>query len=207
LALKTLAFVVFASGCGGGEAADDSPSSGGQGAGSGESASGGQTSEASGGTTSGASGGTTGGTGGSGLSSGSGGGESDGEFFITAIVDGVERRMTTHLYGAVIPDREPEQIALAAKDDPTAIQEIWQLQFEHVAGTQEHAFAHYKEHDFSAVSAWQQHPITLHLNATAPDVGDVFEGTFEGTLITDSTVGATVEVTDGQFRIRRVNPY
>lgn len=114
--------------------------------------------------------------------------------------------MTTHLYGAVVPDLEPDQIALASKDDPTAIREIWQLQFNHVAGAQDRPIVRYQNHDFTAISAWQLYPITLNLNAIAPNVGDVLEGTFEGTLITDSTVGATVEVTGGHFRVRRVNP-
>jgi hypothetical protein len=197
-----LVFIVFAPGCGGGEVADDSSSSGGRGVASGGNASGGQTNDTSGGTTSG--------TGGSGLSTGSGGGtgsgEGDGDFFITAIIDGVERRMTTHLHGAVVPDLEPEQIALAAKDNPTAIQEIWQLQFQHVAGVQERAMVRYQDHDFTAQSAWSLHPVTLHLNATAPNVGDVIEGTFEGTFFTDSTIGATTEVSGGRFRVRRANP-
>ncbi len=115
--------------------------------------------------------------------------------------------MTTHLFGAVIPDREPEQLGVAAKDDPTAIQEMWQLQFEHVAGDQDRAIVRYRNHDFVAQGVWQLQPFTLHLNATAPNVGDVIEGTFEGTFITDSTVGATAEVTDGHFRVRRVNYY
>lgn len=203
-AIAALVLMVSGPGCGNapksanGEGAGDSLASGGQGATSSGSDNGGQSGTASGDTSNG--------TGNAGLSSTSVGIESDGDFFITAVVDGVERRMTTHLYGAVIPDLAPEQIAMAAKDDPTAIQQIWQLQFEHVAGDQEHAIVRYQLRDFVGISAWQLHPITVHLDATAPNLGDVLEGTFEGILITDSATDTTVEVTDGQFRVRRVTP-